>query len=521
MSEDAVDFETVFELGPDAMCVTDATGRIVRVNRQAEVLFAYDRKDMIGQPVEFLMPERFRSGHVGKAADFRKHERARPMGAGMELAARRSDGSEFPADIMLAPLGVQRGGFVMAVVRDITAHKRAEAELRESEANLRQSQKMEAIGRLAGGVAHDFNNMLTAILSYAELLKMGSELSASAQADLAQIVRAAERAAALTRQLLAFSRQQLLQPAAVDANEIVRGVSNLLQRLIGEDVVLRLSLTPDICRTFVDPGQLEQVLLNLVINARDAMPHGGTVTLETSDVSLEGPLAAHHGMLQPGRYVVLAVSDTGIGMTAEVQARIFEPFFTTKELGKGTGLGLSTVYGILRQSGGDITVYSEVGHGTTFKVYLPRHDGVTLASPQAPEELAKLRGTETLLLAEDEPLVRDAATQFLREFGYDVLVAANAAQALEMCRSRDGRVDLLVTDLIMPGMNGRELADRIAAEWPGVRRLFMSGYTDDVIFHHRVLEAGVAFLPKPFTPSTLARKVREVLDAPAKAEHVP
>ena len=522
MGEDVVDFEAVFELGPDAMFVTDTGGRIAHVNRQAAVLFGYERKDMVGQPVEFLMPERFRGAHVAKAADFRAHGHSRPMGTGLDIMARRRDGSEFPADIMLATLGApadaQRGARVLAVIRDITARKKAEAELRETEANLRQAQKMEAIGRLAGGVAHDFNNMLTAILSYAALLKMGSELADSAQADLAQIVRAAERAAALTRQLLAFSRQQVLQPASVDANEIVRGVSNMLQRLIGEDVDLRLSLTPGIGKIFVDPGQLEQVLLNLVLNARDAMPKGGTVTIETSDTSLEGPLVAHHGVLQPGRYVVLAVSDTGIGMTAEVQARIFEPFFTTKERGRGTGLGLSTVYGILRQSGGDITVYSEVGHGTTFKVYLPRHDAeMTLASPHMPDDLTRLRGTETLLLAEDEALVREAATQILRGLGYHVLVAANAEQALEVCRSRDGRVDLLLTDLIMPGMSGRELADCIVATWPRVRALFMSGYTDDVIFHQRVLEAGVAFVPKPFTPSILARKVREVLDAPAKA----
>lgn len=405
--------------------------------------------------------------------------------------------------------------------RQIAERLKAEEALRRSEAQLRQAQKMEAIGRLAGGVAHDFNNMLTVILSYAQIVRDVHDAGPGCRQELDQIIAAAERAAGLTRQLLAFSRQQVMQPTLLDLAAVVRGMEGMMRRLMGEDIVLHTSHAPDLGRVMADPGQIEQVLLNLVVNARDAMPNGGILTLETSNVMLEGPLVMAHATLQPGPYVLLAVSDTGVGMDATTQARIFEPFFTTKAMGKGTGLGLSTCYGIIKQSGGDISVYSEPGRGTTFKIYLPRAsaDEVTasagVAGDPVPVPAAAGPGT-TVLLVEDESLVRSAAEQILRSQGYTVLVARDPGEALLLCETQAGPIHLLVTDVVMPGMNGRELAERVARLKPGTAVLYVSGYTDNAIVHHGVLDPGVWFLPKPFTPEALTRKVREVLESTAR-----
>ena len=386
-------------------------------------------------------------------------------------------------------------------------------ELRRSEEQLRQSQKLEAVGQLAGGIAHDFNNLLTVINGNSELLLRG--LRDEKQSERVQEIRkAGERAAQLTRQLLAFSRKQVLQPVVLNLNSIIPDTDKMLRRLIGADVDFLTSLEPELWPVKADPGQIEQVLMNLAINARDAMPQGGKLTIQTANVYLDESYAhGHAAAVSPGPYVMLAVSDTGHGMDAETRSRIFEPFFTTKEKGKGTGLGLSTVYGIVKQSGGNIWVYSEVGRGTTFKIYLP---SVAEASEQRAPEAAPRegvpQGSETVLLVEDEEVVRRLARDILELNGYRVLEAADCREALSLCESHEGPIHLLLTDVVMPQMNGRELSECALALRPAMRVLYMSGYTDDSIVHHGVLDAGVAFLEKPFTPDAVARKVREVLD---------
>ncbi len=398
-------------------------------------------------------------------------------------------------------------------VSAIVNNYRDATERRSLEQQVIQAQKMEAVGRLAGGVAHDFNNILTAIGGYTDLLLADLPPDDPRRQDVDEIHRAADRAAALTQQLLAFSRRQVLQPKVIDLNALVKNVQKLLRRLIGEDVQLATALAADAGRVRADPGQVEQVIMNLVVNARDAMPGGGQLTIETRNVDLDAAYAMEHRTVVPGPYVLIAVSDTGTGMSADTQSHIFEPFFTTKEVGKGTGLGLATVYGIVKQSGGSIWVYSELGHGTTIKVYLPRVDEpVEPVAQKGPVDPAHLRGTETILLVEDEPAVRGVARQILTRQGYTVLEASDGPAALKMVAAGGPKVDLVLTDVVMPGMSGRALADHLAGRWPGIKVLYMSGYTDDAIVRHGMLEPGLAYLQKPFRPEALARKVREVLN---------
>jgi two-component system cell cycle sensor histidine kinase/response regulator CckA len=377
---------------------------------------------------------------------------------------------------------------------------------------LRQSQKLEAIGMLAGGIAHDFNNLLTAITGYSDLTLWRLREEDPLHRNISEVKKAAERAAALTRQLLAFSRKQVLQPKTLDLNGVVSDLEKMLRRLIGEDVELRTVLEPELGSVRADPGQIEQVLMNLAVNARDAMPHGGKLTIETENVYLDDEYVSRHIAVHPGSYVMLAVSDTGTGMDEQTRARIFEPFFTTKGIGRGTGLGLSTVYGIVKQSGGSIWVYSEVGRGTTFKVYLPRVDESAQEYKQSAEVRESVQGTETVLLAEDEEIVRELAREVLEAYGYQVLVATNGGSALLICERHKEPIHLLVTDVVMPEMSGRELADRLSQLRPEMKVLYMSGYTDNAIVHQGVLDEGANFIQKPFAPNALARKVREVLD---------
>lgn len=393
---------------------------------------------------------------------------------------------------------------LVGVAEDIT-------EQRSLEAQFRQAQKMEAVGRLAGGVAHDFNNLLTAIAGYADFVTQSLPVDDPVQLDVDEIRKAGARATALTRQLLAFSRQQVLEPRVLGLNELVRGLEHMLQRLLGEDIDLVTALGEDTGNVKADPGQLEQVIVNLAVNARDAMPDGGKLTIETALVEMHESHEQEFAAMPPGRYALLAVSDTGVGMDESTRSQIFEPFFTTKGPGKGTGLGLSTVYGIVSQSGGFVSVYSEPGHGSTFKVYLLQVEQ-RAASGADSEQVAARGGVEVVLLVEDEAAVRTLTEKVLRRFGYEVLAAANGEEALLLCERHQARIQLLVTDVVMPGMSGAELAERVRGHCPGAAVLFMSGYTDRAAERQRLVEPGTAFLQKPFSPETLARKVRQVLD---------
>jgi two-component system, cell cycle sensor histidine kinase and response regulator CckA len=390
--------------------------------------------------------------------------------------------------------------------------KQAERALRESEDKLRQSQKMEGIGQLAGGIAHDFNNLLTVINSYSDMLlgEVGFD-NHFVRNGLDQIKEAGHRAASLTRQLLAFTRQQVLEPKILDLNESVSNMAKLLRRLIGEDIALVLCPHPELGRVTIDPGQMEQIIMNLAINARDAMPGGGQLTIETKNVELNRMDAPQHPSIEPGSYVMLAVRDMGCGMDADTQLRVFEPFFTTKGPGKGTGLGLATVYGIVKQSGGSIGVSSALGKGTTFNIYLPRAEGEAerLESISAPNDA--LRGSETILLVEDEEMVRALAQAILERSGYTVLATKHVHDALSFAQDGTRAIHLLLTDTIMPGMNGPQLAQQVLAIRPGIKVLYMSGYTDKAFMSTTAWEPGSAFLQKPFTPQTLAHKVREIL----------
>ncbi|MFZ5889549.1 MAG: ATP-binding protein [Myxococcota bacterium] len=398
--------------------------------------------------------------------------------------------------------------------REMEERERAEHALRKSEEQFLQAQKLEAVGRLAGGVAHDFNNLLSVILSYCVLT--GDELDENdpIRGQLDEIHLAGTRAAELTRQLLAFSRQQGVEFMTLDVNQVLLGMSKMLERLLGEDVELKMLLAPSAGRFKADRGQLEQVVMNLVVNARDALPRGGRLTIQTAAVDLDEGYAREHAGVTPGPHVMLAVSDSGVGMDAATQARIFEPFFTTKDHGKGTGLGLSTVFGIVKRSGGHIWLYSELGQGTTFKLYFPRVEAAPAASAEAtPREIApQARGRETILVAEDQAQVRAVALSILQRAGYHVLEAASPGEALLICERHPVPIHLLLTDVVMPRMNGRELAQRVQAFQRGIKVLFMSGYTDDVILQHGVLDSRACFIEKPLTPHRLLQKVRDVLD---------
>jgi signal transduction histidine kinase len=458
---------------------------------------------VVGEPVSAIWPDQ-----PQLLEDMRRclAERA-PVRRDIELVM-RSTGERRSFSLTLGALGPDR---VLAHAEDTTERRRLEEQLR-------QVQKMDAVGRLAGGVAHDFNNLLTVITSYSELALLGMGDDDPHRGDVVAIRDAAFRAASLTRQLLTFSRRQVVRPAALDLNAVVDGIAPMLRRLIGAEVEIVRKAARPLGRVSADRGQVEQVLINLAVNARDAMPGGGTLTLTTADVELDEQYAALHPPASAGAHVMLAVSDTGHGMDETVRARVFEPFFTTKEVGQGTGLGLSTVYGIVRQSGGHIAIYSEPGHGTTVKVYLPR----VTAAEAAPAELpaaapALVGGAETVLLVEDDEAVRELARGVLARSGYAVVEARDGRDAVRVAGEALGRVDLLVTDVVMPGLGGRALFAELAARRPGLRVLYMSGYTDDDVLRRGLLDPGMAFLEKPFTATGLARAVRAVLDGPPPA----
>ena len=491
------------EKTPLAVVEWDLDFRVSAWNPSAEATFGYTRDEAVGQKGDFIVPPQYRP----QVNQVWRQLLARTGGSRSTNDNLTKDGRIITCDWHNTPL-VDDAGRVLGVasfVEDVTERVALEE-------RFRQSQKMEAIGRLAGGVAHDFNNLLTVILGYAQVLTEGLPPGRLADST-GQIKSAAERAAGITRQLLAFSRKQVLSPRIIDLNDIVLNLDSLLRRLIGEDIEVFTIPARDLASVKADPGQIEQVIMNLALNARDAMPHGGKLTLETANADLDEAYARDHQPLEPGSYVMLAVSDTGVGMPPDVQARIFEPFFTTKEVGKGTGLGLSTVYGIVKQSGGYIWVYSEPGRGTTFKIYFPRVEqpAQTLSAEKRPNSVQP--GRETILLVEDDPQLRDLTSSVLVQCGYKLLIAGSPEEGLAIAKDNHGDIRLLITDVVMPRMNGRQLAEQLVGIAPGVRVLYISGYTSDAIVHYGVLDDGLWFLSKPFTLAALVNKVREVLDA--------
>ncbi len=478
-------------------------GTIISWNRGAQELYGYAPGEVIGKPISILAPPE-RSGEIAEILERLRHgEVVDPY----ETVRVRKDGARVRIELSVSPvrdaIGRLRGA--SAVARDVTRERQLEDELR-------RTQKMESLGRLAGGVAHDFNNLLTVILAdTSALLESNAEMSAESRGEhLEEVLQAAERAAALTKQLLSFARQQAQEPRIVDLNEVIESLERMLRRLLRENVTIESKRAEDLWAVHIDPTHVEQVLVNLAVNAGQAMPNGGRLTLETANVTLDDAYAFRRATVPVGDYVLLTVADTGKGIAPEIQERIFDPFFTTREGEGGSGLGLSTCYGIIRQAGGYIWVYSEPGMGTTFKIYLPRARG-SAEGARAQPDTASAHGTETVLLVEDQPDVRTVAERGLRRFGYRVLLASNGEEALKVAEAHAGDIDIVVTDVVMPGMGGRELAERIQRIRPGIPILFTSGYAGDEILRSDVERNHATLLPKPFTAPELARKVRRVL----------
>jgi PAS domain S-box-containing protein len=494
-------YRHIVEAASEGICSLDAELRITFANGAFARMLSFLPEELLGTPLErYAFPEEF--------DEFKRHMDVRRRGVAeqYERRLRRKDGKECWCLVSGAPILDLEGRFAgsFKMFTDITGRRRLEEQLR-------QSQKMEAVGRLAGGVAHDFNNLLTVMFGYSDILLQGLEPGPLHEA-MQEVRRAGERAAALTRQLLAFSRKQTLVPEVLDMGDVVSGLSTMVERLIGEEIKVSVVVSPNLGRVKADRGQLEQVVMNLAVNARDAMPKGGSLIFELQNVELDDADTVTHAEIKPGPYVLLAISDTGTGIDAETQNRIFEPFFTTKEAGKGTGLGLSTVHGIVHQSGGSISVYSEPGQGTTFKVYLPRFAGdAAVRRPVSAVRKALPTGSETVLVVEDEAAIRKLTNLILQKAGYTVLLAESPDAAEQIAGSYPGPIHLMLTDVVMPGMRGPELAERLLRLRLDLRVLYMSGYTDNAIAHHRFLDAGTEFLQKPFTPVALMQKIREVL----------
>ncbi len=523
-------FRALLEAAPDAIVGVNDGGLITLINAQAERLFGYVRNELLGEPIELLVPDRAKHVHPRRRAAYLADPRPRPMGAGMELSGRRKDGSEFPAEISLSALETEDGRIVSVAVRDATerieaeaerTRLKAEAERERLEARLHQSQRLESLGQLAGGVAHDFNNLLAVILNYTAFIneevtaatteEHGARWEAVRQ-DVEQVELAAQRAIELTHQLLAFGRREVVQPQPLALNEVVQSVEQLLRRSIGEHVELVIEAGDGLHAVMADRGQLEQVLVNLAVNARDAMPEGGRLTIETGNVVVDEAIAATRDIAL-GHYVRLRVSDTGDGMPREVVDRAFEPFFTTKPKGMGSGLGLATVYGIIKQAAGSVHIYSEAGMGTTISALLPASADTPI--PVVVSAAPGFRqGGETILVVEDEDALREVTRRILTRNGHTVLTAGSGPEAIEIVAEHDGPIDLLLTDVVMPYMLGKEVAERVRALRPGIPVLFMSGYAQPVLASNGTTDPGVTLLEKPFTEVGLLTRVRVLLDQP-------
>jgi PAS domain S-box-containing protein len=524
-------FRGLLEAAPDAIVGITQDGSITLVNTQTERLFGYTRAELLGRPIEILVPDHARHLHPDHRTRYFTEPTPRPMGAGMQLAARRKDGSEFPVEISLSALETEDGVVVSAAIRDVTdrlemqaARERlkTQAERERLETQLHQSQRLESLGQLAGGVAHDFNNLLGVMLNYTTFV--AEQITARADADphgqwqevrddITQIQRAGERATELTHQLLAFGRREVVRPRVVDLNTVIGEIEPFLRRTIGEHIQLHPQPAADLWPVLADPGQLEQVLVNLAVNARDAMPRGGTLSIGTANRTLDEDAARTRTGLSVGRHVELWIADTGTGIPPEVAERVFEPFFTTKPKGKGTGLGLATVYGIVAQAGGHTAISSATGAGTTVTVHLPATDQIAVSAETPPAAQQSGRGGETVLIVEDEEALREVARRILTRNGYEVLTAADGHEALKVVEHTTQDVHLLLTDVIMPRMLGKELAGKAAELRPSIRVLYMSGYAQPVLASQGTLDPGVTLVEKPFSEATLLARIREVLDS--------
>lgn len=494
---------SVLEQASEIVMITDLKGNIEYVNPAFEKITGYTATEVMGKNPRILKSgaqERVIYKELWKTITSGKTWHG-------EFVNRRKNATTYTEDAVIFPVKNSSGKIInyAAVKRDITQQKKMEEEFR-------QAQKMEAVGRLAGGVAHDFNNLLTVIKGYSDLILHKIKSTDPFYKDIEQIHKAGEKATSLVGQLLAFSRRQVIQPKVLNLNDIVTNIDKMLRRVIGEDIVFSTELSPNLGNIKIDPGQLEQVILNIAVNARDALPGGGEITIETANVELDKFYTQQHRVVLPGPYVMLAISDSGVGMDKKTQSHLFEPFFTTKEQGKGTGLGLSTVYGIVKQNRGYIWVYSEKGKGTTFKIYLPRVQEAIESLKVSEISVKSLHGTETILLTEDDTEVRNFARRVLEENGYTILEASGGSEAIHFCKKQKSQIHLLLTDVVMPGMSGKTLVERIKRLYPKMKIIFISGYTDNAIVHQRILEPGVTLIQKPFSPRQLLEKIRYKLD---------